>query len=78
MRALLQSGKGLGNILQMKSLLDTFMAVVREKYGSVHSTVLLLDDLDPSKEFYQVKAYHGLARRILRSNQKQKRAHVFI
>ncbi len=61
MRALLQSGKGLGNILQMKPLLDTFMAVVREKYGSINSTVLLLDDLDPSKEYYQVKAYHGLA-----------------
>lgn len=61
MRALLQSGKGLGNILQMKPLLETFMAVVREKYGSINSTVLLLDDLDPSKEYYQVKAYHGLA-----------------
>jgi diguanylate cyclase (GGDEF)-like protein len=60
MRALLQSGKGLGNILQMKPLLETFMAVVREKYGSINSTVLLLDDLDPSKEYYQIKAYHGL------------------
>ena len=71
MRALLQSGKGLGNILQMKPLLETFMAVVREKYGSINSTVLLLDDLDPSKEFYQVKAYHGLAEDYLDPKKKR-------
>ncbi len=46
MRALLQSGKGLSNILNLKQLLDTFMAVVREKYSAVNTAVLLKDDLE--------------------------------
>ncbi len=60
MRALLQSGKGFSNILNLKQLLDSFMAVVREKYGAINSTVLLKDDLDSSREYYRVKAYYGL------------------
>ncbi|MBY0404793.1 MAG: diguanylate cyclase [Cyanobacteria bacterium] len=60
MRALLQSGKGLSNILNLKQLLDTFMAVVREKYSAVNTTVLLKDDLDHSKEYFRVKSYYGL------------------
>lgn len=60
MRALLQSGKGLSNILNLKSLLETFMAVVREKYSAINTTVLLRDDLDQSREYYRVKAFHGL------------------
>jgi len=51
MRALLQSGKGFGNILNLKELLGNFMGVVREKYGSINSTVLLRDDLDPGHNF---------------------------
>jgi len=35
MRALLQSGKGFGNILNLKELLSNFMAVVQEKYGAI-------------------------------------------
>lgn len=61
MRALLQSGKGLSNILNLKQLLDTFMAVVREKYSAINTTVLLRDDLDQSKEFFRVKSYYGLS-----------------
>ena len=60
MRALLQSGKGFGNILNLKELLGNFMGVVREKYGAVNSAVLLRDDLDPGYNFYGVKAYSGL------------------
>lgn len=61
MRALLQSGKGLSNILNLKSLLETFMAVVREKYSAINTTVMLKDDLDQTHEFLRVKAYYGLS-----------------
>lgn len=60
MRALLQSGKGFGNILNLTELLSNFMSVVCEKYGAVNSTVLLRDDLDPGRNYYQVKAFTGL------------------
>jgi diguanylate cyclase (GGDEF)-like protein len=60
MRALLQSGKGFGNILNLRELLSNFMAVVQEKYGATNSTVLLRDDLDPGQNYYRVKAYSGL------------------
>ncbi len=60
MRALLQSGKGFGNILNLKELLDNFMAVVQEKYGAINSTVLLRDDLEPGHNFYRVKSFSGL------------------
>ena len=60
MRALLQSGKGFSEILKSDSLLAAFMAVCRERYGAVNSTVLLLDDLDPENIFYRVRAFHGL------------------
>lgn len=60
MRALLQSGKGFSEMLNLDSLLQAFMAVCRERYGSVSSSVLLLDDLDPEDVFYRVRAYHGL------------------
>ncbi|MFN7627501.1 MAG: hypothetical protein ACK5PZ_11780, partial [Pirellula sp.] len=57
MRALLQSGKGLSNILNLRQLLETFMAVVREKYSAVNTAVLLKDDLENTQDFYRVKAY---------------------
>jgi diguanylate cyclase (GGDEF)-like protein len=60
MRALLQSGKGLSNILNLKQLLDTFMAVVREKYSAVNTAVLLRDDLDNSQDYFRIKAHFGL------------------
>jgi diguanylate cyclase (GGDEF)-like protein len=60
LRALLQSGKGFSEILAVESLLHAFMAVCRERYGAMCSTVLLLDDLDPDDVFYRVRAYHGL------------------
>ena len=60
MRSLLQSGKGLSNILNLTILLDTFMAVVREQYGLVNSAVLLKDDLIPEREFFQIKSFYGV------------------
>lgn len=60
MRALLQSGKGLSNILNLKQLLDTFMAVVREKYSAVNTAVLLKDDLESAEHCFRVKAHFGL------------------
>ncbi|MCU0719401.1 MAG: diguanylate cyclase [Pirellula sp.] len=60
MRALLQSGKGLSNILNLKQLLDTFMAVVREKYSAVNTAVLLKDDLENAEHCFRVKAHFGL------------------
>ncbi len=61
MQALLQSGKGLSNILTLPHLLDTFMAIVRERYDVVNSCVLLKEDFeDGEKEFFQVKRYYGV------------------
>lgn len=60
MRALLQSGKGFGNILNLKELLDNFMAVVCERYGAINSAVLLRDDLDAGYNSYRVKSYTRL------------------
>ena len=60
MRALLQSGKGFGNILNLKDLLNNFMAVVCERYGAINSAVLLRDDLDPGYNSYRVKSYTRL------------------
>lgn len=60
MRALLQSGKGFGNIMNLPELLDTFMSVVREKYGAINSTVLLRDTLEPGTNYYRVNAFSGL------------------
>ena len=61
MRALLQSGKGFSEVLNVEQLLQAFMAVCRERYGVVSSTVLLLDDLDPDNVFYRVRASFGVA-----------------
>ncbi len=60
MRALLQSGKGFSEILNLQALLHAFMAVCRERYGALSSTVLLLDDLDQDNIFYRVRGFHGL------------------
>ncbi|MCK5800169.1 MAG: GAF domain-containing protein, partial [Deltaproteobacteria bacterium] len=60
MRSLLQSGKGFSEILELETLLLAFMSVCRERYGSVCSSVLLLDDLDPEDVFYRVRAFYGL------------------
>jgi diguanylate cyclase (GGDEF)-like protein len=60
MRALLQSGKGFGDIMNLRELLSTFMSVVREKYGAVNSTVLLRDNLEPGRNYYRVNAFSGL------------------
>ena len=60
MRALLQSGKGLSNILNLKQLLETFMAVVREKYSAVNTAVLLKDDLENAQHCFRVKSHYGL------------------
>lgn len=61
MQALLQSGKGLSNILNLPQLLDTFMSVVRERYDVVNTSVILKEDFENGeREFYQVKRYYGL------------------
>ena len=60
MRALLQSGKGFGDILNLKELLGNFMSVVREKYGAVSSAILLRDELDQAHKFYRVRSFSGL------------------
>ncbi len=61
MRTLLDSGKGLSNILRLQPLLDTCMAIVRERYGFQKSVILLKDDLDPARELYVVKAFFNVA-----------------
>jgi len=77
MRALLQSGKGFGNILNLKELLSNFMAVVQEKYGAINSTVLLRDDLEPGRNFYRVKAYSGLDNKFLLNDESAESLYMF-
>ncbi|MFN7737145.1 MAG: diguanylate cyclase [Pirellula sp.] len=77
MRALLQSGKGLSNILNLRQLLETFMAVVREKYSAVNTAVLLKDDLENTQDFYRVKAYHGLDERFLHPSGLEESIYMF-
>jgi len=59
LRALLQSGKGFSEILNIEDLLQALMEVCREHYGIGCSTVPLRDDLD-DREFLRVRAYHSL------------------
>ena len=77
MRALLQSGKGFGNILNLKELLDNFMAVVQEKYGSINSTVLLRDDLEPGHNYYRVRSFSGLDREFLLTDTSSESLYMF-
>lgn len=77
MRALLQSGKGFGNILNLKELLDSFMAVVQEKYGAINSTVLLRDDLEPGQDFYRVRAFTGLDSEFLMNDASSESLYMF-
>ena len=77
MRALLQSGKGFGNILNLKELLETFMAVVREKYGAINSSVLLRDDLEPGYNYYRVRAFSGLDATFTMSDQSTESLFMF-
>lgn len=77
MRALLQSGKGFGDILNLKELLSNFMAVVREKYGAINSTVLLRDHLEPGKNYYRVKAFSGLESEFLLSDSTNESLYMF-
>jgi diguanylate cyclase (GGDEF)-like protein len=77
MRALLQSGKGFGNILNLRELLDNFMAVVQEKYGAINSTVLLRDDLEPGQDFYRVRAFTGLESEFLMNDASSESLFMF-
>jgi len=77
MRALLQSGKGLSNILNLKQLLETFMAVVREKYSAVNTAVLLKDDLENTQDYYRVKAHHGLVERFTHTSGMEESIYMF-
>lgn len=77
MRALLQSGKGLSNILNLRPLLETFMAVVREKYSATNTAVLLKDDLENTEDFYRVKAFYGLDDRFLHPSGLEESLHMF-
>ncbi|MFO0011791.1 MAG: diguanylate cyclase [Planctomycetota bacterium] len=77
MRALLQSGKGFSNILNLRQLLETFMAVVREKYSVINTAVLLKDDLENALDFYRVKAHHGLDERFLHPSGMEESIYMF-
>ena len=56
----LQSGKGLGDILNMNQLPLTFMAVVRERYNATHTAVLLMDDVNPQDRYFRARSYIDL------------------
>jgi diguanylate cyclase (GGDEF)-like protein len=61
MRSLLQSGKGLGNILDLDKLLHTLMAIIRERYGLVNSSVLFIDtDQDLEQKYFRIVAHEGI------------------
>jgi diguanylate cyclase (GGDEF)-like protein len=77
MRTLLQSGKGFSQILNLSNLLDAFMAVCRERYASINSTVLLLDDLDPSDVYYRIRGYYGLDDTFLDKSGNEEEMYMF-
>jgi len=77
MRALLQSGKGFSEILNLESLLEAFMAVCRERYSSINSAVLLLDDLDPDDISYRVRGYFGLPDTFIGANNLEEEMFLF-
>ncbi len=77
MRALLQSGKGFGDIMNLKNLLDSFMSVVREKYNAVNSTILLYDDLDPTEDYYQIKSFYNVPELYTDKDNKQESIYLF-
>lgn len=77
MRALLQSGKGLSNILNLKQLLETFMAVVREKYSAVNTAVLLKDDLENEQHCFRVKSHFGLDEKFTHPSGLQESIYMF-
>ena len=77
MRALLQSGKGLSNILNLKQLLETFMAVVREKYSAVNTAVLLKDDLENDQHCFRVKSHYGLDEKFTHPSGLQESIYMF-
>lgn len=61
MQALLQSGKGLSNILNLNQLLDTYMAIIRERYDVVNTAVILKEDFENGeRQFFQIQRYFGL------------------
>lgn len=77
MRALLQSGKGFSQILNLSGLLDAFMAVCRERYAAINSAVLLYDDLDPNNIFYRVRGHFGLANSFIGPDQAEEEIFMF-
>ncbi len=77
MRALLQSGKGFSEILNLESLLEAFMAVCRERYNSINSAVLLRDDLDPNDISYRVRGYFGLTDTFVGANNLEEEMFLF-
>ena len=77
MRALLQSGKGFGDILDLKELLNNFMSVVCEKYAAANCAVLLRDDLDPGHTYYRVRAYSGLSSEYLLNDSSSESMYMF-
>ncbi len=61
MRSLLQSGKGLGNILKLDQLFNTLLAIIREKYHLVNSSVLLIDsEQDLEQVYFRMYVHHGI------------------
>ncbi|MBT7608910.1 MAG: diguanylate cyclase [Bacteriovoracaceae bacterium] len=61
MRSLLQSGKGLGNILNLDQLLHTLMAIIRERYGLINSSVLFVDnEQNLEKKYFRMFAHQGI------------------
>ncbi|MBN2804136.1 MAG: sensor domain-containing diguanylate cyclase [Deltaproteobacteria bacterium] len=77
MRTLLQSGKGFSQMHDLQSLLDAFMAVCRERYGAINSTVLLLDDLDPKRILYRVRGYFGVDAHFVDSSGVEEELYMF-
>lgn len=70
MRTLLQLGKSLGDILNLTELLSGLMAVARDKYGVVNSTVLILDEeTDPA--VFRLHSFYGLPEEIYWQERRQ-------
>lgn len=70
MRTLLQLGKSLGDILNLNELLSGLMAVARDRYGVVNTSVLILDE-ETDPPIFRLHSFYGLPEEIYWQERKQ-------
>ncbi len=57
----IRSCKSLGTISDLSLLLESFMAIVRERFDLIHTSVLLKEEVETGERcFFQLRRHHGL------------------